>query len=208
MTTMGHDKLFQKRAAELRRLEGTRQSRRILIVCEGERTEPNYFKAFPENPHVYDEIDIQGTGYNTVSLVKKAMQLKNEAQKKRTPYQEVWCVFDRDSFPWKSFKDAIALARREKIRCAYSIEAFEIWYLLHFDYYDAALSRSQYKEKLTDKLKTNYSKNDTKMYERLKDKQGIAIQYARKLYTFQCAKSIQDQNPVTTVFDLVEKLRG
>jgi hypothetical protein len=208
MTAMGHDKLFQKRAAQLRRIEGTRQSRRILIVCEGEKTEPNYFKAFPENPHVYDEIDIRGVGYNTISLVEKAMQLKNEAQKNRTPYQEVWCVFDRDSFPWESFKKAIALAKREKIRCAYSIEAFEIWYLLHFGYYDAALSRTQYKEKLTDRLKIKYLKNDTEMYERLKDKQEIAIQNAKKLYSFQYFKLIQDQNPVTTVFDLVEKLQN
>jgi hypothetical protein len=205
---MGHDKLFQKRAATLRRAEGNRQLRRILIVCEGEKTEPNYFKAFPENPHIYDEIDIQGTGYNTISLVEKAVQLKNEAQKKRTPYQEVWCVFDRDSFPWESFNEAIALAKREKIRYAYSIEAFEIWYLLHFDYYDTALSRTQYKEKLTDRLRTEYLKNDTEMYNRLKDSQGIAIQNAKKLYNFQCSKSIQAQNPVTTVFELVEKLQS
>jgi hypothetical protein len=124
MAVMGHDKLFQKRTAELRRVEGTRQLRIILIVCEGSKTEPNYFRSFPENPRVYDEIDIQGTGYNTVSLVQKAIQLKDEARKNHKPYQEVRCVFDRDSFPWESFNEAIALAKREKIRCAYSIEAF------------------------------------------------------------------------------------
>ncbi|WP_010256397.1 RloB family protein [Treponema primitia] len=204
---MGHDKLFQKRAAELRRAESTRQPRIILIVCEGEKTEPNYFKAFPENPRVYDEIDIQGTGYNTISLVKKATELKSEAQKKHQPYQEVWCVFDRDSFPLESFNEALALARRENIRCAYSNEAFEIWYLLHFNYCDTAFSRTQYKEKLTDALGTKYLKNDLKMYERLQDKQETAIRNANKLYTIQCTKATKDQNPVTTVFELVEKLR-
>jgi hypothetical protein len=208
MTAMGHDKLFQKRAAELRRAESTRQLRIILIVCEGSKTEPNYFKAFPENQRVYDEIDIQGMGYNTVSLVKKAIQLRNEAQKNRRPYQEVWCVFDRDSFPLESFNEALALAKREKIRCAYSIEAFEIWYLLHFYYCDTALSRTQYSEKLTVALDAEYLKNDTKMYERLKDKMGKAIQNAKKLYTFQYKKTIKDQNPITTVFELVEKLQS
>jgi hypothetical protein len=205
---MGHDKLFQKRAAKLRRAEGTRQPRIILIVCEGSKTEPNYFRAFPENQRVYDEVDIHGTGYNTVSLVQKAIQLRNEAQKNHKPYQEVWCVFDRDSFPWESFNEAIALSKREKIRCAYSIEAFELWYLLHFNYYDAALSRAQYKEKLTDALGTEYLKNDTRMYERLKSKQKKAIQNAKKLNISQCNKAIQDQNPVTTVFELVEKLQN
>ncbi|MDR1971932.1 MAG: RloB family protein [Treponema sp.] len=205
---MRHDKLFQKRAAELRRAEGTRQLRIILIVCEGSKTEPNYFKAFPKNQRVYDEIDIQGTGYNTVSLVKKAIQLRNEAWKNRRPYQEVWCVFDRDSFSLESFNEALALAKREKIRCAYSIEAFEIWYLLHFYYCDAALSRTQYSEKLTATLDTEYLKNDTKMYERLKGRTRKAIQNAKKLYAFQCSKAIQDQNPVTTIFKLVERLQN
>jgi hypothetical protein len=208
MIVMGHDKLFQKRAAELRRAEGTRQPRIILIVCEGSKTEPNYFKAFPENPRVYDEIDIQGTGYNTVSLIKKAIQLRNEAQKGRKPYQEVWCVFDRDSFSWKSFREAITLAKREKIRCAYSIEAFEIWYLLHFNYCDTALSRTQYKEKLTAALGTEYLKNDTQMYARLENRQNEAIQNAKKLYTFQCNKTISNRDPITKVFELVEKLQS
>jgi hypothetical protein len=204
---MGHDKLFQKRSVELRRVESTRHPRVILIVCEGSKTEPNYFKAFPENPHVYDEIDIHGTGYNTVSLIRKAIDLRNEAQRNRKPYQEVWCVFDRDSFSWQSFNEAIALAKSEKIRCAYSIEAFEIWYLLHFYYCDAALSRTQYKEKLTAELGTEYLKNDERMYGRLKSIQYKAIQNARRLYTFQCKKQISDQNPITTVFELVERLQ-
>jgi hypothetical protein len=208
MIAMGHDKLFQKRAAELRRLESTRQPRIILIVCEGSKTEPNYFKAFPENHRVYDEIDIHGTGYNTVSLVRKAIQLRNEAQKNRKPYQEVWCVFDRDSFPWEFFCEAITLAKHEKIRCAYSIEAFEIWYLLHFNYCDTALSRTQYKEKLTAALGTKYLKNDTQMYERLKNRQNEAIQNAKKLHAFQGNKTISNQDPITTVFELVEKLQS
>jgi hypothetical protein len=153
-------------------------------------------------------------GRNTVSLVEKAIQLRNEAEKKREHYQEVWCVFDRDSFPLKNYNEAIALAQREKIRCAYSNEAFEIWYLLHFDYHDAGLSRTQYKDKLTEKLGTEYLKNDKTMYYRLYNKQEIAIRNARKLYNFQCEQAsrhkqaIQEQNPVTLVFGLVEKLGG
>jgi hypothetical protein len=206
MIAMGHDKLFQKRAAALRRLESARQPRIILIVCEGSKTEPNYFKAFPENHCVYDEIDIHGTGYNTVSLVRKAIQLRNEAQKNRMPYQEVWCVFDRDSFPWESFHEAIILAKREKIRCAYSIEAFELWYMLHYHYYDTALSREQSKEKLTGLLGKPYQKNDKGMYQVLQKKQETAIQNAQKLYLRQSKLPLKEQNPVTTVFQLVERL--
>ena len=107
----------------LSRLENTRNLRRFLIVCEGEKTEPNYFRKFPENPEVYDRIDVHGTGYNTISLVNEAIKLK--------------------------------------------IEAFEIWYMLHFNFYDSALSRNQYKEKLSELLGRPYKKNDEDMYQLL-----------------------------------------
>jgi len=201
---MGHDKLFQKKNVLTRR-EKTRKLRRILIVCEGTKTEPNYFKKFKANPDVFDAIDVQGIGYNTVSLIKEAIKIKEE---KKEPYIEIWCVFDKDDFSIESIEEAIKLANQNQIRCAYSIEAFEIWYMLHFNFYDTAFSRSQYKEKLSELLKKPYVKNDTEMYLRLSKKQSIAIQNARKLYNKQCLLPLKDRNPITTVFQLVERLIG
>jgi hypothetical protein len=190
----------------LTRLKNTRNLRRFLIVCEGEKTEPNYFKKFIEKPEVYDRIDIYGTGYNTLSLVNEAIRLKNEAQKRREPYIEVWCVFDKDDFPIDHFLDAINLAGKNQIKCAYSIEAFELWYMLHFHYYDSALFRDQYKEKLSVLLGKIYQKNDEEMYQILQKRQNTAIKNAKKLYQFQYERSLSEQNPVTTVFRLVERL--
>ena len=202
---MGHDKLFYKRKS-LTRPERTRELRRFLIVCEGERTEPNYFREFPDNPEVYDHIDIHGTGYNTVSLVNEAIRLKEEARNRREPYIEVWCVFDKDDFSDEQFRNAIKLAGKNKIKCAYSIEAFELWYLLHFHFYVTALSREQYKAKLAELMKKPYRKNDEEMYKVLEKQQGTAIQNARKLYMIQYKKPLAEQNPITTVFKLVERL--
>ena len=202
---MKHGKSYH-RQKNLTRRENTRNLRRILIVCEGEKTEPNYFKRFPENPEVYDRIDIHGTGYNTISLVNEAIRLKLEAQKKKEPYIEVWCVFDKDDFSIEQFTNAIILAGKNQIKCAYSIEAFELWYMLHFNFYDAALSRDQYKEKLTEFLGKTYHKNDEEMYQLLQKRKNIAIQNARKLYTIQHERSFAEQNPVTTVYLLVERL--
>ena len=39
-----------------------RHIRKILIVCEGEKTEPAYFKKFPERPEVFDAVDVKGIG--------------------------------------------------------------------------------------------------------------------------------------------------
>ena len=41
----------------------------LLIYCEGEKTEPNYFRSFRIAREVV------GEGYNTLSLVKKEMRL-------------------------------------------------------------------------------------------------------------------------------------
>ena len=190
----------------LTRLENNRKLRRFLIVCEGEKTEPNYFRKFPENPEVYDRIDIYGTGYNTISLVNEAIRLKHEAQKRKEPYIEVWCVFDKDDFPIDQFISAIILAGKNQIRCAYSIESFEIWYMLHFNFYDAALSRNQYKEKLSELLGKEYVKNDEGMYQLLKKRKNIAMQNARKLYILQHNRAFAEQNPITTVYKLVDRL--
>jgi len=190
----------------LSRLENTRNLRRFLIVCEGEKTEPNYFKKFPENPEVYDKIDIHGTGYNTLSLINEAVRLKDEAQKRKEPYIEVWCVFDKDDFSIEQFKSAILLARKNQIKCAYSIEAFEIWYMLHFNFYDSALSRNQFKEKLTELLKKPYKKNDEDIYYLLQKRQNVALKNAQKLYALQYERPFAEQNPITTVFWLVERL--
>jgi hypothetical protein len=205
---MGHDKLFQKRKAVLTRLQNTRKLRRILIVCEGEKTEPNYFRKFPANPEIYDGIDVYGTGYNTVSLINEAIRIKKLALQKREPYIETWCVFDKDDFSIELFENAIKLAEKNQIKCAYSIEAFEIWYMLHFNYYDTAFSRSQYKGKLSELLKRPYLKNDEEMFLLLKNRQNKAIQNAQKLYYKQCLLPLGEQNPVTTVFYLVERLIG
>jgi len=202
---MKYDKIFLKGKA-LTRLENNRKMRRILIVCEGEKTEPNYFRKFPENPEIYDRIDIHGTGYNTVSLVNEAIRLKLEAYKRKEPYIEVWCVFDKDDFPIDQFICAIILAEKNQIKCAYSIEAFEIWYMLHFNFYDSALSRDQYKEKLSELLGKTYIKNDEGMYQLLQKRKNIALQNARRLYALQYNQPFAKQNPITTVFKLVERL--
>ncbi|KJU83898.1 hypothetical protein MBAV_003909 [Candidatus Magnetobacterium bavaricum] len=88
----------QKRKSEVQET-----SRTMLIVCEGEKTEPNYFKGFLrdlENSKI--KVKIIGEGYNTVSLVKRTMEIRgNEAN-----YCRVWVVFDRDSFKTQQFKNA------------------------------------------------------------------------------------------------------
>jgi len=184
---------------------------RFLIVCEGEQTEPNYFKAFPVKSDVID-LDIQGEGKNTLSLVKEAVRRQEEAADRGEPYVQVWCVFDRDSFSSDQFNEAIALCDRKHIHYAFTNEAFELWYLLHFAYVDTALSRDQYKEKLSDCLCQEYCKADPGMYDLLAEigNQHLAIRWARQLRKYHFSRDGKHdpctQNPSTTVHELVEIL--
>jgi hypothetical protein len=59
----------------------------FLIVCEGERTEPNYFKSIRNSLPQEDmeTIDIQGEGANTITIINRAIQLKNERNRSYLP---------------------------------------------------------------------------------------------------------------------------
>lgn len=181
----------------------------FLIVCEGERTEPNYFKKFPLKKEVI-EVDVIGEGKNTNTLVLEAMRLKRKAEKEGNPYNQVWVVFDRDSFPAANFQKAIQLCDANGIRFAVTNEAFELWYLLHFHYYDSGISRTQYGDMLTALMGRKYIKNQKDIYELLKDKQDQAIKWSKKLqkYHFEINgyHDYCNSNPISTVYELVEEL--
>ncbi len=173
----------------------------FLIVCEGEKTEPNYFRRF-RVPAEVARIDVQGIGANTVSLVRKAIALRDAGD-----YDQTWCVFDRDSFSLRSFNDAFTLAERSDISIAYSNEAFEIWYLLHFHYFNSGMSRADYGKKLSALLGHRYVKNSETMFDELRDRQADAIRNSQRLLrTHQPTRPAHD-NPSTTVHLLVQELR-
>lgn len=179
---------------------------RFLIVCEGEKTEPNYFRSF----HVPGRVlEVSGTGYNTVTLVDEADRLRQELQaQKAQTFDQCWCVFDRDSFSPDDFNSAIRKAEATGFRAAYTNEAFELWYLLHFDDHRSALSRKQYGPLLTERLGHAYRKNSQVLYRELEAGQDQAVQRAARLLAeYGDAHNPQQDNPCTTVHLLVQELK-
>jgi hypothetical protein len=191
----------EKSIKNLRRRKNFRSVRKnFLIVCEGEKTEPAYFTSFRVPKKVFD---VHGLGANTESLVRRTIDIRNNDS---TSYDEVWCVFDRDSFPIRNFNNALTLAKNNNINVAYSNEAFEIWYLLHFNYHDAAISRTKYEEMLTSRLGFKYKKNDPNIYDRLFHLQQDAIKNSIRLINSYHCHIPGNDNPSTTVHLLVQKL--
>ncbi len=191
-------------AGRLGRRAPTRRKRvRLLIVCEGSRTEPLYFMGFRVK---VEDAEILGEGCNTVSLVQRTIEIRQKFLEERKEFDQVWCVFDRDEFPIQNFNRALELAAQNGIRVAYSNQAFEVWYLLHFAFHNAALHRTQYAEKLEKALSRPYRKNDPAIYEILRSKRADAIRNARRLHQDYDPHIPVTDNPCTTVYLLVEEL--
>lgn len=178
----------------------------MLILCEDEKSSKFYFDAFPIDRRLF-VVQTVGTGYNTDSLIREAIRRKDAAIKAGIPFNVVYCVFDRDSFPAKNFNDAFALAGANGIKPIWTNEAFELWYLLHFDLIITPMPRAAYEPRLSKKLDAPYLKNDKKIYSRVVDRQAKAIQYARRLARHwiemqgQCVPV--SCNPSTNVHELV-----
>ena len=136
----------RREAPRLERAEPVLQEKeRFLIVCEGANTEPSYFRQFRLSSAVIRAV---GEGYNTTSLVERAEKLAQQDE-----YDQVWCVFDKDSFTPNNFNNAITMATQKGMRVAYSNQAFEYWLILHFeDHQGGAMSRRDYISKLNDYL--------------------------------------------------------
>jgi hypothetical protein len=178
----------------------TREVRqRFLIVCEGEKTEPNYFEGFRVSKVV--EIDVQGLGENPSKLVQSAKELKEQED-----YDQVWCVFDRDSWTVEDFNNAIKNANAQGFKVAYSNEAFELWYVLHFEFLNTGIPRRDYLRKLTFLIGREYRKNSETIYDELFEKQSIAIRNAENLLRQYDPHNPVRDNPSTTVHLLVQEL--
>lgn len=199
------------------RHEAIKSACRILIVCEGTKTEPNYFKSFnsiKRGGRVYD-ITCDGAGTNTRWVVQKAIKMRDEASDTPQAYDSVWAVFDRDSFLAANFNAAIQLAAANGIGCAWSNEAFELWYLYHFVNRTTGMSRKEYQDELEKYICKKrpgfkYAKNMPDMHDILEEcgNEPQAIRWAEKQAATFGHNRYAEHNPATHVYKLVRLLRG
>lgn len=199
------------------RRQGTRaQKVSFLIVCEGEKTEPNYFRAFIERRSEVKEVNVKGCGCSTCQLIIEAKKIREKLERERmVAFDRVWLVFDKDDF--KDFNKAIANAEKEGMNCAWSNQAFELWYVLHFQYLDTGVDRKQYIEMIEDKVRKasksktfKYKKNDEGFYQILQKHgdEDFAFNNAEKLRNrHKGKKNYAAHNPRTEVDLLVDELR-
>ena len=208
---MSENKFFKKKSKIYRDKRKKLIKPFILIICEGKRTEKIYFDSFRLSTS-FVEIVIKGTGRSTSSLVEKAISLKKKIEKeKKIRINQVWCVFDRDNN--NDFNEAIEFAKKNKINVAYSNQAFEIWYILHFVFSTSPMNVKELIYKIKKLIKENcgkeYEKNCELIFDILESKKSEAIKNAEKLLKFHDSVNginPDQNNPSTTVHYLVKIL--
>lgn len=163
---------------------------------------------------MYD-IEVKGLGRGTIDVVGKAIRLKN-----KNNYDRVWAVFDKDDFPAKDFNKAIEMAQNNGVEVAWSNEAFELWYLYHFQNVTTGMSRRDYEDKISAavnasrryklKKKYKYAKKGPKNYEIMTTYGSMesALRFAEAKHLEYTDSKYANQNPCTTVYKLVRQLLG
>jgi len=198
-----------------RRADYAPSRKNILIVCEGEKTEPLYFKALCKELNL-KSVTIEGSGACYQSVVEHALESqkrrKREAKKShrnnwgKEEFDEVWCVFDFERAEDKpSLYRAVNKAEAHSLKLAISAPCFEFWYVLHFKYTTQPFQNASEVIKLLKKFMPDYDKT-TNIFDKLSGYTDKAILTAKKLRKNQ-AQEGEYSNPSTQVDKLVEALK-
>ena len=212
----------------------------IIIACEDSISSPTYFQMFVSSL-IKEKIITQDSfviaKHNHTNPNGVLTDLKNHKDSNGKTYKDFenkWIVIDRDcervnggGHTAEDFNNALQNAKKKRsdlhVDVAYANDAFELWYLLHFEYRNTAISRDELIERVIAKLKQldshkfsrltrdnikqeNYSKL---IYEALFPMQKIAIENAKKLLlSYGQEHNPECDNPSTTIHELVNILNS
>lgn len=218
---MGSDNRFHKRKAkQYRDLERQKAKRapyeRILIVCEGGKTEPIYLKGLVKEYGLNTaNVEITGDcGSAPINVVDYAYLLYKKDKKSGSPYDIVYCVFDKDTHD--SYHQAInkinGLNPKNIFKAIKSIPCFEYWILQHFASTTRAFVSAGNKSPCdcvlheVNKYLPSYQKGaiDSNAFNQLLTNTQTAINNSKQ--SIQQAKLANTDNPSTEVHILVEFL--
>ncbi len=187
---------------------------RVLIVCEGEKTEPNYFEEIRKLARIsfaHVKVIHSENGTDPIQVVESAIEEFNRTR----VYDRVYAVFDRDEH--KTYVNAIhkAEAQNGKLKndekkyiqffAVASVPNFEFWLLLHFEDIRQWVHRDEVYERLRKHI-PDYQKNANDTYAITENLFGIASERAAALRLR--SSLLSGDEAYTDVHELVEFLRS
>lgn len=211
----------ERQQKQLERKQGRRASYdRILIVSEGSKTEPNYFREIRATHRLHTanvEVRPSELGTAPIQVVQYAKALFENGDRhkniQRRAFEKVYAVFDRDDHD--SYYEALTLADslNGKLRndakqpvtflAIASVPSFELWLLLHFEDIQAPLHRDEVMSRLKQHF-PGYDKGAGNAFAITRDHVAVATQRAESLSLRFSART--DPEPFTAIVELVSLL--
>ncbi len=184
---------------------------RIFIYSQGTVTEPAYFKFLRTKCSRNVKITIESKNIsNSIKFINYGI---NNYKREIEDCDEFWFVFDKDNDSVLEFNKAIDGIKNPKCHSAYSNQAFEIWFIYHFQSQNSILSRDKYSEVLSKYLKFEYSKDSKaidKIVKLLFEYTDIAIMNADNSLNHHNSEKRKpaESESSTTVHLLVKKIQN
>ena len=215
---MGRGKI-ERRGSKPRRTKPV-----ILIVTEGEKSEPKYFEHFRTRQNNVEVRVVpnskNGGKTDYLNLIRKASRICKDDDLSPKSGDSVWIVADGDvnyqaADAIKKKNEALTQARTTAEKEAYSLlisnPCFELWYLLHLRYTTAHLPDYDAVKKALEQAGIKDYEKHNDLYEQLASETIEVIKRAKRLEAHQVENGFTlplglDANPFTEVYRLVEKL--
>jgi len=211
----------ERQRQQLERKLGRRASYdRILIVSEGTKTEPNYFREIQRAYRLHTanvEVRPSELGTAPIQVVQYAKELFEFGDKHKMirpgAFERVYAVFDRDDHG--SYFDALEMAEsldgklkndnKQLIRfqAIASIPSFEIWLLLHYEDIQHQLRRDEVMQRLKSHI-PEYEKGATQTFFITRTRLAVATERAQALTKKFNART--EKAPFTAISELVTLL--
>lgn len=192
---------------------------RILIVCEGSKSEPNYFDALIKElklntANVVVDGDSDSSPRSVVAHAKKVYQKDKKINGDEQAFDKVYCVFDTDEHPtYAEASNTLKSAQPQNVfEAITSNPCFEFWILLHFEYTTRPIARQGERSPcdvtvgFVKKHLPDYKKGEKSIYQQIRNHTNTAIEHAKRVKL--TVDNDETDNPHTLVHELVEKLRN
>lgn len=189
----------------------------FIIVCEGSVTEEDYFKSFPYyhslgggsyglngQSFIHKAVHIEAGAGQHVKVVEKADRVYKDFLKEYGTINpnEVWCVFDCDN-DMKGLRSAVQAAKNKGFNAIYSIQCFELWYILHFQRITSPIEKKEYDKKISKFIGVKYTHGMRGMYNILLPYQELALNTAKQIWNEKFEEGKLFEETITNVHELV-----
>jgi len=186
----------------------------IGIYCEGP-SEVEYFKMLRRkyrggNVQTH-QVGLEIESMNSMKGTKIITEIIDKVRflKRKRQVNFVFAVFDRDDLSNEDIQRSLALAKKNNIKVIFSSTNFEVWILLHFQFFSRAYSKDDLNRILSDleHFNKDYSTFKGSEYDQyLFDKVSTAIRNARQLYKKN--DNLLLDNPFVNIQDYIKEIFG